>query len=62
MKERLLECEMLIAPSRFYAGLMSERLDIAPERIEVLANGINLEGYGKRPKDCLLYTSDAADE
>ena len=51
MKERLLECEMLIAPSRFYAGLMSERLDIAPERIEVLANGINLEGYGKRPKE-----------
>ena len=51
MKERLVECEMLIAPSRFYAGVMSKRLGISQEKIEVLPNGINLEGYGRQPSD-----------
>ncbi len=46
MKERLEEADLLVSPSRFYADLMAERLGIGPERIEVLANGIKLEGYG----------------
>ena len=60
MKKRLLECEVMIAPSRFYAGVMAERLDIDLERIEVLANGINLDGYGRRPQqghDAIGYFS-----
>ncbi|MBJ05562.1 MAG: glycosyl transferase group 1 [Verrucomicrobiaceae bacterium] len=48
MKERLAQCDVLVAPSRFYAGLMTERLGLAEGRIEVLPNGINLEGYGDR--------------
>ena len=51
MQERLPECEMLIAPSRFYAGVMAKRLKLPLDKIEVLPNGINLEGYGRRPSD-----------
>ena len=48
MKERLAECDLLVAPSSFYAGVMTDRLGFAPGSIEVLPNGINLEGYGNR--------------
>ena len=51
MKERLAECDMLVAPSHFYAGVMGERLGIPLTGIEVLPNGINLEGYGRRLAD-----------
>ena len=51
MEERLTECDMLVAPSSFYAGLMTKRLGLASGQIEVLPNGINLEGYGRRRKD-----------
>ena len=47
MKERLGECDMLVAPSNFYAGVMAKRLGIPVAGIEVLPNGINLEGYGE---------------
>lgn len=46
MKARLGEADLLVAPSRFYADLMAERMDLDPASIEVLANGISLEGYG----------------
>ena len=46
MKERLTEADMLVSPSRFYADLMAGRLGIAASAIEVLPNGIVLEGYG----------------
>ncbi len=51
MKERLVECDLLVAPSHFYAGVMAERLGISREGIEVLPNGINLEGYGRREQE-----------
>jgi len=47
MKERLGECDMLVAPSNFYAGVMAKHLGIPVAGIEVLPNGINLEGYGE---------------
>jgi len=34
-----------VAPSRYYADVMQKRLGLAPERVEVVYNGINLEGY-----------------
>jgi glycosyltransferase involved in cell wall biosynthesis len=51
MKARLVECDMLVAPSEFYAGVMAERLGISREGIEVLPNGINLDGYGRRAEE-----------
>jgi glycosyltransferase involved in cell wall biosynthesis len=37
--------DILISPSRFYAGFMQKRLHLAPGSIQVLPNGISLEGY-----------------
>ena len=46
LRERLPEADRLVAPSRFYADLMRRRLDAPDLEIEVLPNGIDLEGYG----------------
>ena len=37
---------MLMAPSRFYSELMQKRLGLGADAIEVVPNGIRLEGYG----------------
>jgi glycosyltransferase involved in cell wall biosynthesis len=43
--ERAAEVDLFISPSRYYGQLMGERLKIAPERVKVVHNGINLGGY-----------------
>jgi glycosyltransferase involved in cell wall biosynthesis len=37
--------DLLIAPSRYYAELMSRRLRLAPGVVQVIHNGIQLDGY-----------------
>ncbi len=34
-----------IAPSRFYADFMGQRLRLAPEKLRIIPNGISLDGY-----------------
>jgi glycosyltransferase involved in cell wall biosynthesis len=51
MTERMPEADLLVAPSRFYADLMRERLGLPDLKIEVLWNGIDLEGYGAGPEE-----------
>jgi glycosyltransferase involved in cell wall biosynthesis len=46
MKERLAEVDLLVSPTKFYANLMADRLGIDVNGIEVLPNGIKLDGYG----------------
>jgi glycosyltransferase involved in cell wall biosynthesis len=46
MKDRLSEVDLLVSPTKFYAKLMAERLGIDVNGIEVLPNGIKLDGYG----------------
>jgi len=43
--ERTENVDLFIALSHYFAGLMRERLGLLPERVEVVYNGINLEGY-----------------
>ncbi|MSU64518.1 MAG: glycosyltransferase [Opitutus sp.] len=45
LRARIPDADFLIAPSRFYAGFMRERLGLEPGAIAVVANGIQLEGY-----------------
>lgn len=45
LRSRLAEADLLVAPSRFYADLMRRRLDAPDLRIEVMPNGIDLDGY-----------------
>jgi glycosyltransferase involved in cell wall biosynthesis len=39
------QIDLLIAPSRYYAELMSKRLELPPERIHVVYNGINTADF-----------------
>src|SRR4051794_16991736 len=41
--------EAFIAPSRFYAEYMGGRLRLAPSKLEVIPNGISLEGFDAAP-------------
>jgi len=43
--ERARHVDSFIAVSHYYAGLMRERLRLAPEKVHVVHNGISVEGY-----------------
>jgi glycosyltransferase involved in cell wall biosynthesis len=45
LKERAAEVDLFIAPSRYFADLMTRRLDLGPQQVTVIHNGINLDGY-----------------
>jgi len=42
---RATDVDLFIAPSRYFGDLMQKRLRLDPERVRVVYNGINLEGY-----------------
>lgn len=44
-RERARDVDVYVTGSRYYADLMRERLRLPPERVKVVYNGINLEGY-----------------
>jgi glycosyltransferase involved in cell wall biosynthesis len=46
LAERAAEVDLFVAPSRYYGNLMCERLGLRAERVRVIHNGINLDGYG----------------
>ncbi|WCJ61015.1 glycosyltransferase family 4 protein [Fontisphaera persica] len=41
--------DVFISPSRWFAQVMAERLQLPPERIQVVPLGLNLEGYPPAP-------------
>jgi glycosyltransferase involved in cell wall biosynthesis len=45
MAKRVRDADALVSPSRYYAGVMEERLDLEAGAIEVIPNGIDLAGY-----------------
>jgi len=45
LRSRLPAADLLVAPSRYYADFMRHRLGTPDLRIEVMPNGIDLEGY-----------------
>ena len=45
LAERAAEVDLFVAPSRYFGDLMRERLGLAADRVRVVHNGINLEGY-----------------
>jgi glycosyltransferase involved in cell wall biosynthesis len=42
---RAADADLFIAPSRYFADLMQKRLQLPPDRVRVVFNGINLEGF-----------------
>jgi glycosyltransferase involved in cell wall biosynthesis len=49
LKERAAEVDAFIAPTNYFAELMTKRLDLRPERVKVVYNGIRLDGYEPAP-------------
>lgn len=49
LAERARDIDLFLAPSRYFAELMARRMDVPLERIRVVPNGINLDGYSMRP-------------
>jgi glycosyltransferase involved in cell wall biosynthesis len=45
VQERAAEVDRFVAPSRYYDALMQERLQLAREKIVVIYNGIDLDGF-----------------
>jgi glycosyltransferase involved in cell wall biosynthesis len=45
LAERAAEVDLFIAPSRYFGDLMRERLGLPADRVRVVHNGINLDGY-----------------
>ena len=43
--ERAEDVDLFVAPSRYFAELMTRRLNLPAERVKVIHNGINLDGY-----------------
>jgi len=45
LAERAADVDLFIAPSRYFGELMGQRLKLPADRVRVVFNGINLEGY-----------------
>jgi len=56
LAERAAEVDKFIAPSRYFAEVMTRRLNLRPERVHVVFNGLNLDGYRTGPDSDLEET------
>jgi glycosyltransferase involved in cell wall biosynthesis len=45
LASRARDADLFVAPSRYFARLMQKRLELPAERMRVVYNGINLDGY-----------------
>lgn len=45
MAERAKDVHAFVAPSRYYGDLMARRMQLAPEQVRVIPNGISLEDF-----------------
>ncbi len=53
LAERAQEADAFIAPSRYYADVMTERCRLPKERVHVVPNGILLDDYPTEPRKSL---------
>jgi glycosyltransferase involved in cell wall biosynthesis len=60
LSQRAKEIDLFVAPSRYFANRMRERLDLANDRVKVIYNGINLEGYDEPDDDSRKHTQTTA--
>jgi glycosyltransferase involved in cell wall biosynthesis len=54
LSQRAKRIDLLAAPSRYFGDLMEKRLDLSPNSVQTVPNGINLEGYASSPGDSHL--------
>lgn len=46
LAERCRDCDLFLAPSRYFGDTMAKRLGLPADKVKVVFNGISLEGYG----------------
>ena len=49
LAQRSADIDLFIAPSRYFADVMSRRLSLTPKAMAVVYNGISLDGYSPAP-------------
>ena len=59
LAERAVDVDKFIAPSRYFADVMTRRLNLKAERVQVVYNGLNLEGFLLRTPRSALRTEKA---
>jgi len=47
LAERATEADLFLAPTHYFATRMTQRLNLRPESVRVVYNGINLDGYAR---------------
>ena len=50
VRDRAVDVDRFVAPSRYYCELMRERLQLAPDKVVVVYNGIDLDGFAPAVK------------
>jgi glycosyltransferase involved in cell wall biosynthesis len=58
LAERAAEVDLFVAPGRYFGDLMRERLGLAADRVQVVPNGINLEGYNGEGRGTKLHAEN----
>jgi glycosyltransferase involved in cell wall biosynthesis len=48
LAERCRDCDLFLAPSRYFGDTMAKRLGLPADKVKVVFNGISLEGYGDK--------------
>ena len=48
LAERCRDCDLFIAPSRYFGDTMAKRLNLPADKVKVVFNGISLDGYGDK--------------
>lgn len=46
LAERCRDCDLFLAPSRYFGDTMARRLGLPADKVKVVFNGISLDGYG----------------
>jgi glycosyltransferase involved in cell wall biosynthesis len=49
LSERASDIDLFIAPSRYFGDLMARRLNLPADRVRIVHNGINTQGFEPRP-------------
>jgi glycosyltransferase involved in cell wall biosynthesis len=58
MAQRAQDADLFMAPSRYFAELMQRRMSLASDRVRVVYNGINLDGYSQKPSGVTSSAND----
>jgi len=57
LSERARDIDLFIAPSRYFGDLMARRLNLPPECVRVVYNGINVDGFTKHEPQITSHAS-----